>query len=518
MGEIETYNDLVPTSNEWLRRYQVPTDRVIDRTSFELIKIFVDTIDPNMERLPGLGDEPLDEANKFLTVELESIGLKLGKNPAREISRAEDILKLIKSNPYITYTSERDGKKVYHEMPLLKFSEITSDGKCKLIFNDALRYFFFPENNFSLCSFRLLKDIRKRNICAAIIYEEACSYENLFNLGRVPSFSWSLNDVRKKFSYDRMKNFSEDGTEYVSIPIKTMRSADIRARVVNPALAELEKLFYEGITNFWLSLDNRAEKKSGAGRPAKDYFRFTLRKDKKDASGSPSVACQQEIQFDEYEEINILSLIKSELKGYITSKPLLSAIIKQIGEGKAHGSEPDILQTIRNIKSHKNSIGKNKYEVGSKILTALGTDYGLGDLSKIKKKEEDNADEKNEWPDTLDGRIKKMMENPDIKERASNEFSLSGNEVDYLISGLFFETCFRNDKHKNPGEPWNKIVNHFFAWLNCMKIYGPLDKTKYGNSENKRNPQNGEPVYSKPDPALEEALRYFEAPAAEENV
>ena len=158
MGEIETYNDLVPTSNEWLRRYQVPTDRVIDRTSFELIKIFVDTIDPNMERLPGLGDEPLDEANKFLTVELESIGLKLGKNPAREISRAEDILKLIKSNPYITYTSERDGKKVYHEMPLLKFSEITSDGKCKLIFNDALRYFFFPENNFSLCSFRLLKD------------------------------------------------------------------------------------------------------------------------------------------------------------------------------------------------------------------------------------------------------------------------------------------------------------------------------------------------------------------------
>ena len=134
------------------------------------------------------------------------------------------------------------------------------------------------------------------------------------------------------------------------------------------------------------------------------------------------------------------------------------------------------------------------------------------------KKEEDNVDEKNEWPDTLEGRIKKMMESPDIKDRASNEFSLSDKEVDDLLSGPFFETCFRNDKHKDPGEPWNKIVNHFFSWLNCMKIYGPLDKTKYGNSENKRNPQNGEPVYSKPDPALEEALRYFEAPAAEENV
>ena len=94
MGEIEAYNDLVPTSNEWLRRYQVPTDRVIDRTSLELIKIFVDTIDPNMERLPGLGDEPLDEANKFLTVELESIGIKLGKNPAREKDRAEGITKI----------------------------------------------------------------------------------------------------------------------------------------------------------------------------------------------------------------------------------------------------------------------------------------------------------------------------------------------------------------------------------------------------------------------------------------
>ena len=55
MGQIEAYNDLVPTSNEWLRRYQVPTDRVIDRTSLELIKIFVDTIDPNMESATKCG-------------------------------------------------------------------------------------------------------------------------------------------------------------------------------------------------------------------------------------------------------------------------------------------------------------------------------------------------------------------------------------------------------------------------------------------------------------------------------
>lgn len=517
MGEIETYNDLVPTSNEWLRRYQVPTDRVIDRTSLELIKIFVDTIDPNLERLPGLGQETLTQANEFLTVELKDIGVNLGRHPAREKDRAGKILKFIKENPYVTYTSQKDGKKVYHEMPLIKFWEITSDGKCKLVFNDALRYFFFPEENYTLCSPTLLKDIKKRNIFASIIYEEACSYENLFKLGRTPSFSWSLDDVRKKFSHDKMENFSEDGTEYVCIPIKKMRPNTIRDRIINPALGELEKLFDEGITNFWLSLDDRAEKKSRAGRPPKDYFRFTLRKDKKDISGSSYVGCQQEIQFDEFEEINMLSLIKSELKGYITSKTLLSTILRQIDEGKAHGSAPDIIQTIRNIKGHKNSIGKNRYEIGNKILVALGSDYGLGDLSKVKKRE-DYVDEKNEWPDTLEGRIKKMMESPDIKDRASNEFSLPDKEVDDLLSGPFFETCFRNDKHKDPGEPWNKIVNHFFAWLNCMKIYGPLDKTKYGNSENKRNPQNGEPVYSKADPALEEALRYFEPPAAEENV
>lgn len=517
MREIEAYNDLVPTSNEWLRRYQVPTDRVIDRTSLELIKIFVDTIDPNMERLPGLGDEPLDEANKFLTVELESIGIKLGKNPAREKDRAEGILKFIMKNPYVTYTSQKDGKKVYHEMPLLKFSEITSDGKCKLIFNDALRYFFFPEKDYSLCSPTLLKDIKERNFCASLIYEEACSYENLFKLGKMPFFSWSIDDVRKKFSYDKMENFSEDGTEYVSVPIKNMRPDTIRDRIIKPAIAELEKLFNEGITNFWIVLDVRSKKKSGGGRPPKDYFRFTLSKSKKADSVSPSVGSQQEIPYAEFEEINNLSSIKSELTGYITSSKLLSTVVKQIEAGKARGTTSDILQTIRNIKSHKNSIGKNRYEIGSKILVALGNDYGLGDLSKIKK-EEDNVDEKNEWPDTLEGRIKKMMESPDIKDRASEEFSLSSEEVNHLLSGSFFETCFRNDKHKDPGEPWNKIVNHFFSWLNCMKIYGPLDKTKYGNSENKRNSQNGEPVYSKPDPAVEAALRYFDSPAAEENV
>ena len=333
----------------------------------------------------------------------------------------------------------------------------------------------------------------------------------------MPFFSWSIDDVRKKFSYDKMENFSEDGTEYVSVPIKNMRPDTIRDRIIKPAIAELEKLFNEGITNFWIVLDVRSKKKSGGGRPPKDYFRFTLSKSKKADSVSPSVGSQQEIPYAEFEEINNLSSIKSELTGYITSSKLLSTVVKQIEAGKARGTTSDILQTIRNIKSHKNSIGKNRYEIGSKILVALGNDYGLGDLSKIKK-EEDNVDEKNEWPDTLEGRIKKMMESPDIKDRASNEFSLSDKEVDNLLSGPFFETCFRNDKHKDPGEPWNKIVNHFFSWLNCMKIYGPLDKTKYGNSENKRNSQNGEPVYSKPDPAVEAALRYFDSPAAEENV
>ena len=517
MGEIEAYNDLVPTSNEWLRRYQVPTDRVIDRTSLELIKIFVDTIDPNMERLPGLGDEPLDEANKFLTVELESIGIKLGKNPAREKDRAEGILKFIMKNPYVTYTSQKDGKKVYHEMPLLKFSEITSDGKCKLIFNDALRYFFFPEKDYSLCSPTLLKDIKERNFCASLIYEEACSYENLFKLGKTPFFSWSIDDVRKKFSYDKMENFSEDGTEYVSVPIKNMRPDTIRDRIIKPAITELEKLFNEGITNFWIVLDVRSKKKSGGGRPPKDYFRFTLRKDRKDDSGSPSVAIQQEIPYAEFEEINILYSIKLELKDYITSTKLLSDIVKQIDDDRVRGSACDILQTIRNIKSHKNSIGKNRYEIGKIILAVLGRDYGLGDLSKIKMKEE-KVDENNEWPDTLEGRIKKMMDSPDIKDRASEEFSLSSEEVNHLLSGSFFETCFRNDKHKDPGESWNKIVDHFFNWLKCLNIHGPLNTTTYGSSENKRDSQNGEPEYSKPDPAMESAIQYYKSWAARKDL
>jgi hypothetical protein len=417
----------------------------------------------------------------------------------------------------VTYTSQKDGKKVFHEMPLIKLWEITSDGKCKLVFNDALRYFFFPEKDFALCSLTLLTEIRKRNIWAAIIYEEACSYENMFHYAKTPFFTWSIEDARKKFSYDKMKDFSDNRTEFISVPIRIMRPADIRARIIKPALVELEILFNEGITNFWVSLDERTEKKSGVGRPPKKYFCFTLRKDKKDVSGALSEGSQQEIQYAEFEEVNTIYLIKSELKGYITSSRLLSIIAKQIEDGKARGSVSDILQTIRNIKSHKNSIGKNKYEIGSKILTALGNDYGLGDLSKIKKAEE-NVYEKNEWPDTLDGRIKKMMDSPDIKDRASEEFSLSSKEVDDLLSGPFFEMCFRNDKHKDPSEPWNKIVNHFFAWLNYMNNCNLLNSTLYGNSENKRDSQNGEPVYSKPDHAVEEALRFFESSAAEGNV
>lgn len=509
MGKLEAYTYLTPISNEWLRRYQVPTDRVIDRTSLELIKIFVNTIDPNMERLPGLGNEPLDEANKFLTVELKNIGVNLGRHPSREIRRAEDILKLIKGNPYVTYTTQKGGKKVYHEMPLIKKFDISEDGQCKLVFNDSLRYFFFPEKDYALCSLDLFKEIRTSNICAAIIYEEACSYEYMFKLGKTPSFAWSVKDARKKLFFDKMTDFSTDGTEFITISIKTMRPADIRSRIFYPAIAELKKFFNEGKTNFWLELNEPTGKKDGPGRPPKDYFRFILRKDKKNIQNLTSAEGQQlDIPFGECEVINNLYNINTELKGYIISKNLIAKIVKQIELGEAKGSETDILQKIKNIKSHKNNKGKNKYEIGSKILAALGIDYGLGDLSKIKKAE-GNDDQNNVWPDTLEGRIQKMMESMEIKDRASDEFNLSSEEVDNILKGPFFETCFKNNKHIDPGENWRNIVDHFFAWLKRMNIYGPLNLASNGNSENKRDFQGREFCYTQSENAADKAYDYF---------
>lgn len=489
MADIELYNDLTPVSNEWLRRYQVPTDRVVDRTSLELIKIFVNAIDPNMERLPGLGDEPLAEANKFLTVELKELGVKLGSHPTREIGRVNNVLNFIKSNPYVTYQTKRDGKTIYHEMPLIKMFEISDDGQCKLVFNDALRYFFFPEKDYALCSFSLLKEIRERNVYSAIIYEEACSYENMFKYGKIPYFTWSVNDARKKFSYDRMKDFSEDKTEYVIEEVKKMRPDVIRDKVVSPALAVLEALFIEGKTKFWVDLEEKTQNTGRRGRPTKDFFRFTLSRDKKETKVLSSDEGQQlNIEFDDYVEMDTLYYIKEHLETIGISKPMTDKIIGQLQRNEQKGTHEDVLMTIKTKRSKYDSKPKN--ERANLILSILGREHNLGDPSKFKLSTK-NSDVF--WPDDLEGRINAMKQSTEIKDRASRDFGLSSKEVDDLLSGSFRENCINSGR---VADDWQNAVNRFFSWIKLLGIKGPINNMNYGNKQRTARNVRGTAAFS----------------------
>ena len=477
MADVELYNDLTPVSNEWLRRYQVPTDRTIDRTSLELIKIFVNTLDPNMERLPGLGAEPLDEANKFLTVEIEELGVVLGRNRTRDIGRARNILKFIKENPYVTYSTNENGKKIYHEMPLIKHYYVSEAGKCNLVFNDELRHFFFPAKNFALCSFALLKEIRQRNVYAAIIFEEACSYEGMFKFKQFPSFIWGMKTAREKFSFDRIKDISEDYKSYVTFEIRTMCPDHMMNEVIKPAIAVLEEFFDEGKIRFWLKLEVQADlEKASAGRPPNNLFRFILRKDKKvvieDVKSSP----EQQDLFG-YEEMNTLYYIRKELNDILSSKQLIKTIIEQLQRNEQIGSHKDVLATIKKKRSNYDSRPQN--DRANLILSILGKEHHLGDPAKYG---EPDKKEERFWPDSLEERIKVMMDSPEIKDRAAQDFSLSSDEVNNLLSNDFLQICQKNNKLK---KDWADAVDYFFNWLRRLGIRGPLNNVRYRNNKSK---------------------------------
>lgn len=484
MDNKEKYDDLIPMANEWLRRYQVPTDRTIDRTSLGLLNVFIQLIDPNMEKLPGLGKMPLDEANEFLTVELSDIGVKLGRHPAREIARANKILEFIRSNPYVTYSTDKKGVRTYHVIPLLKYGEATSDGKCKLIFNDQLRRFFFPEKNFSFCSNSLLNEIRQRNVYAAIIFEEACSYQNMCRNVNEPYFTWSVSEARQKFSFDRMEVSSENNREYVSFEVKSMRIDHLIQDVFRPAINVLNSFFAEGKTMFRVDMVIRDLKKGKAGRPPKDFFRFTLKKSVPTGlTGKEAV--QQELF--EYEQMDTLYYVREELKKVLYSKKTINNIIEQLKNNEQLGTHDEVLATIKAKLSQY--AGKSKNSVAKIILSVLGGEHHLGDPTKFG---ETPKEDKELWPDSVEGRLKVMQESPEIKDKAAKEFNLSSNDVDVLLQGDFLKNCKTNGKLQ---KDWTDAYNYFFNWIKKLGIHGPLNNLKYGNNE-QRNSNNGGTITS----------------------
>lgn len=472
MDDREKYSDLTPMANEWLRRYQVPTDRTTDRTSLGLLKVFIQLVDPNMEKLPGLGRMPLDEANEILTVELSDIGVRLGEHPAREVERTNKIFEFIRTNPYVTYSTGEKGVRVYHSIPLLKYGEASSDGKCKLIFNDQLRRFFFPEKDFALCSQSLLDEIERKSIYARVIFEEAISYQNMCRNGNEPYFTWSVKEARQKFSFDRMEVSKEDNTQYISFEVKKMRIDNLISKVMLPAIAILKEFFPKGKTKFWIELNVRDVKTGKSGRPPKDFFRFTLKKSMPtDHVGKEA----EQLELFDYEEMNTLYYIREQLKNILSSKKKIEQIIEQLKNNEQVGTHEDVLATIKTKISRYGK--KSPKERASLILSILGKEHHLGDPLKFG---EMPKDDKKFWPDSLEERIKVMMESPEVKDKAAQDFNLSSDEVDGLLQGDFLSICKSRDKLK---KDWSDAFDYFFNWMKKLNIKGPLNNVNNGHNE-----------------------------------
>lgn len=448
MIEIQKYNyEVTPVAWTFLRRLQAYNTKILDKTSMELIELFVSTFGPDrIKELQELGSLKMEDADRMMTVSfpMKDIGVNPGKHPSRQIQQLKQILETIKTHPFIMYMTEERGKRVYNDLPLIKFRRVDSDGTCTVIFNDALRYLFFPEKFFGLISFALLKEIRKRNFYAGIIYEEACSYTGLVgHKGQDPYFSWSLKETREKFGFDRMYNFSDDMITYDTEVIKIMRPDHLVGNVINPALAVLEDFHVAGKLEFWLDLETTVDLKSkGPGRPPKDLFRFYIRRNKRKAIEDSRQKVEQP-DFFGYEEMDTLYYIREELNKILLSKQMIKRIMDQLKNNEQTGSHEDVLATIKNKRSKYDD--RSKDERAKLILSVLGKEHHLGDPSKYRKpcKEEGRF-----WPDDLEGRIKVMMNSPEIKDRASQQCSLSSQEVDALLQSDFYQICVKNNKLK----------------------------------------------------------------------
>lgn len=476
-------HDLTPVANQLLRRLQAYNTRILDKTSIELIELFVSTFGPErIKELRDLGKLSLDDANRFMTVKfrIEAIGVNTGKNPSREIERMQKVLETIKTHPFILYTTEERGKRVYNDLPLIKYRKVDPDGMCTVIFNDALRYLFYPDKFYGLISFDLLKEIRQHNFYAAIIYEEACSYAGMKgHNGEDPFFSWSLKETREKFGFDRMVNFDKDMITYDTEVIKSMRPDIIRKNIFVPALMVLEKFFIDGKLEFWLDLVVGTDLKSmRPGRPPKDFFRIFIRRNKRKAIENHQQKGEQ-LDLFEYEEMNTLYYIREQLNTILGSKRMINKIMDQLKNNEQIGSQEEVLTTIKNKRSEYDSRPKN--DKARLILSILGKEHHLGDPSKYGKP---CKDDERFWPDNLEERIKVMMESSEIKDRAAQEHGLSSQNVETLLQVDFYQTCLKNNKLK---KDWSDAVDYFFNWLKKLGIRGPIENTTYVNNKQRKS-------------------------------
>lgn len=464
MSEIIVYKDENLISNKFLRRLQNPTDRGMDTCNTFLLELFIREYGNRKDELMEIRKKSMAEVNDFFTMYFtdEEIGFLSRKHPSRTFDQIEKYLDRAISFPLVTFELQEDGRIVYEKMPLIKQKKI-SNGKHVVVFNDMLIDHIVPpldpSKGYGRCSWALLKEIKKVNIVAGLLYEEGCRQKYAYNKGNPPFFNFTEKELRQKLSFDKMV-FTDDMKDYKTVKIKCMRIDNIRNNVLKPAIETLEEFFNKGKTDFWLEMSTFLEQSKKAGRPPKKNFHFVINKRSLVPEKTPIDGSSQAEKFDEYEEINTLSEIKTELEKTIRSIGLREYILHQIKEreGKDSSFPTKVLHKITDIKSR---LPEKEYRKGFLLLTALWYDCdNLGKEPPTKKETKKDVPHWNEF--SLKQKIEFMKNSQELLDDAC-EIGLSPEQTIAILEADFTQYCI---KYSKPLKDWDDTYSLFFSWYN----------------------------------------------------
>lgn len=468
MSEITLHKNEYLFSKSFLQRLQIPTDRAFDRCCMALIEVFLVRYGHQTDVLENLLKRNMDEVDRLLTVDLtnDDFGFNFGKNPSRNFDQIEQYLNMIDVIPFILYETSAGGKVKYTKLPLINDHTVSADGKHRIVYNYRLLYHlspkYTPELQYSRVSIRILKEIRKENVYAGILYEEGCSWWYSHNHGKAPFFDWTEKKLREKFSFNRM-DFTDDMNVCESVPVKGMRIDNIKKKILEPAILVLRSFFEKGKIDFWLDLSYTNASSKMRGRPAKKNFHFTLYKRDlavRQGKGKPS----EPDLFDNYEEVTTLDLIKDFItkvftdSGFNNRDKYISRVCAQISVRceLSPAFADDLFEKLKEKKS-KNSAKGVKY-IGSVIYNELEAELFS---STTDKKEENTTD----WPSSRKEKIQILADNDKLINEVLTKYNSHGltrDEVCRLIKNDFFAHC---EEYNKPMVSFADAKSLLISWL-----------------------------------------------------
>ena len=465
-------------SNSFLRRIRVPTEKGVSKLSAALLNIFILNFQDKIEELRSLRGKKMSEVNEFLTVKVsfEELGVSVSKNLPRAKESVEKNIDVIGAYgcPCIIWN---DKEKKFRPLPILKYWNVTNDGYCSIKFNDVLLEHVLPKKEYGRYSTDIINEIENINNYASYIFQEACSWENLFNHGKNPFFIWSLADVRKKFSFDNII-LSNDGTTIITKEVNRQMRIDNLLRVFNSAIKIINDFFDCGKIRFWLDLQVYSTDKKKPGRSPKNCFRFEIHKEKRSINITSQTAVHQEIKYDEFVVVDNLYYIRKILKGRNVPAVKIDKILSQIEEKDTveNNYAERVLTKIREVDTRNNN--KDEKQWWYILRAVLWRDFQLGEPGR-----NESIAISMSWPDTIDEKIKLMQKSYEICDRAIEEhpeLSLTSEKVISILGHEFREYCINSNPPK-PLRDWKDATELFYTLLTKSWF---KNKLNYGNGDN----------------------------------